>query len=419
MAGISYVIYVWHRLMRAIREERVVGFIANPLLWFTVFALMYLIVGPLLSQQSQLMFGLYATESARVLAGTLAIYTFVVLFLGYFLLQDRRLAVCELDLGALGTILLFASMLAAAMIWVAVISGGPTLLSLRDNRVAAHDFYREFFLGKYKIAMMYQVVTMGLICAALKVKSDAQFYLILFISCAPAILVDIFQGGRGLAISSLILLGSTYSIRRGVVPWKAGLIVVLGFNLHIMLLRFNPEQMQSLDFLYRFLSETFLTHFAFEHIVEREMVTGIWDLVAVFISRALPFGVGLAAAGNVGQYGGEIQNNLGLGFGLAGNICAEAYFFGGLAFCLFSPLLIVGIYSWLYRSHFLLTLPGISFVIFMNMSAQNIMRTNFYGIFAGMISVFIGYLLIINLLAWGKQILVDLDMRDREADVSP
>ena len=407
MLAVSYFFYLVKRWNFAVENKLTNGFALNPLLWLTLFGCIYLVLGSMLSSQSQIIFGINATDAARTQAGWVSIYTFLSLFIGYIWVPDRALEVIEQNLGAAGSLLVAGGLLAGVLIWFCLLSEGGALLSLKDQRVAAHDYFREIILGKYKLAMLQQIATVAALTFFLKKRSTKVSMSILFIYCAPLVLIDFFQGGRGMITGSMIFLIIVFGMQDRKIPWKLFLLLAFSFNIYTMLMRLEETDFLDKNFILRSISEIYLTQSSLVYLVEQNITTSFFELVRLFFAKMMPFGIGSSYVSQSEQYVDLIRYNLNMGFGLAGNIAAEAFYYGGYVFSVISPWIIFIVIRGLYGGGLLLTLPGLIVVLLINMSAQNIIRTEFYVTFAGIISIILSYLLPITILTWGHRVLAE------------
>ncbi len=414
---LAFMVILARRLSLATRTGNAVGFILNPTLYLLVIGYFYMVVGSMTAEAGQQTMGFSFRAEASDTASLLCYYYFFIFLLAYALNKDRFLKLRPIELGVIGNIAGMSLLFVVPFSYFILATYGPGLAALQDNRYSAMTYYIDNFL---RAGFYGQLYCIGLLASLLFIfKHQKRLWgLLLFVVVAfPFVAADFLQNGRGTITSIFLCFYLLITLRTGkiyVMPIVIFVLLLVAFGIFY---RLDYANSSIGDFLLFSSSEFFLTRSSLDLIIDAQPNTPFFDLISSCLTKVLPGAIRDFFDLTYVSYTDYVKRTMSLSFGLAGNIAAESYFFGGMTFSLISPLIIASFYTLVYRWQAFKSLPGFILAIYIILSTQNMVRTSFYENMALLLGLFL--ILFSYLLIFGRRIWILREYDPRHPDPEP
>lgn len=282
--------------------------------------------------------------------------------------------------------LLFHYLLIFILIFI-VVKYVPAIFAVREDRGAALNLYESTVNSPFKLRiLMYCHYCLMFI---LYVRSNRLVYLW---PCLLYILIDYSHGGRTVTLMTflfcyfLIILKTKKTYLFPAVCFIICMILVGVVQRSTMSDFFWGVYMAGAEF-----SNTYLTTlYLIDH--PQYMLDGL-SYFLVSVSKIFPGGMVDKMLGFGEWYGNPLSEQIGLGYGLAGNLLTEALVYGGKSFAIMQPILIGLTCLCLNRMKGRKNLFQVLFVLLLSISMQNVVRSYFWGFILYPIQILCFYLI--------------------------
>lgn len=382
----------------------------NPLLYLVVFSYFYLLVPSLLPSESPVseFLGLGRESFDRV--GLFSCWFLVVFLSAYSLSRDFSVELKEnfvtprLTL-RLATFFLIVSVGVSVFV---LYSHGFSLYVLSSNRSDSYEYYRTNILVPYAYQLVFQLAVVSSCVLALSNRNIKYFLMLL-----PFLLLDFLQGGRAftfMASVSFCLVAVLVHPRGGkrILGLVSSFVLVLFVSAFIRRSLPSSGAMEIEASLIDMFGEFYFTRLTAEYIYSYSLGAGdFFDFMLLVISKLFPqFIIGaFSSIGDIARYDVELNETVDIGFGLAGSILAESFYYGGEWFAWLAPVVIAAIYFLLYRIKIVGTLPGFVFFLLLVGSSFSIFRSAFFLSFTALIYTFFVYFSFVVFTSWRVRLL--------------
>lgn len=367
-----------YRMVHAMRTGNITGYLLNPLLYLMVLSFPYLVVGSMLSGPGHALAGFIFSPEAAFEATLVCYYFFLVILGFYFQTPDRDVVISVNQIGIIGTISTFILLISIPFSYAVLVQHGSALGALQGNRVSAMTYYGDVFLGQNYFGQLYCLGSLASILFVLKYPQSRKAVLLFFVSLFPFILTDYLQNGRGVMMSTFMIFYILFCIHRQKIYIAPVIAFVVFLSIFGIIYRTDYNNLDFTENLLNAFAEFYLTRATLDQIIDSNTLFTLQDMLDNGLSRLLPSVLRDAIGVESLSYTNYMQAQMDLSFGLAGNIVAESYFFGGFGFILVSPLIICAIYRKIYVSDAFTRLPLFLFNFYLISYTQNIVRTAFY-----------------------------------------
>lgn len=410
-----------------IRNNKSIAFI-NPCLYLLVASYLYLTIPSIFFEQYFEIMGFLLTtylnyEKESLLITNIICNWFVLVFFGYYILSiDKGIKIrANYKPKAVTTKIAFFLVIFLSLFFLAlIIIYAPQLFSatLEESRRIGELFVNVYRFKILSIALATSV--MILVWKTKKVKWYAFLIWIIIIdfltrSRGRSMFVIIFSYINYVAIFNKIRLPLILFLLVGIVStfFLRGSVNITSVNdlikipLQLLGETFNTRATTIIvyqSFLNNGSLIDYLTH-SFINIFPDIIGSNIKDLIWIDseeVTQAI-------------NYQSVIRNyyndQLGIRWGLAGNIASEALYFGGIPFALVSPLLIGAVFYLFHELNLNRTLPSFIFLnILIAELPRGIMRNTFYDTFFAVFYIMFSYLIWVVLLE-GKRVILKLPQK--------
>jgi hypothetical protein len=328
---------------------------------------------------------LYIQFAARVLALTfspqafeksqwLAIEYVTVFFIAYLISKDHIIQFTENLPGKMSRqIALIVYMLIPVILLFIITFFVPKVFALKHDRGTALMMYEKTIDGPFKLTiLLYLHVAATFILFWKKKKLALLLPLLLYW------IIDFSHGGRTMTLMTLIFGYILVVLKTEKTYFKYFLILILLMVVAGLVQRTTDSGW--LWYLYMSGVEFSNTRMTTVYLFDHPEVHG--DIVVYFanaVSKIFPGGFFAKLIDFGDWYGEYLAKKIGLGYGLAGNLMSEALFYGGVPFAVASPFIIGGFLLLLNRMKWHTKIIGLTYILILIVSMQNIVRTYFYG----------------------------------------
>lgn len=381
----------------------------NPFFYLVVFSYFYLLVPSILSAESPIsdFLGLDRESFDRV---SLFSAWFVVVFLGAYSISNDYVVelrndflVPKLTIRLASFVLLFT---VSISIYVLVLHG-PSLYGLSSSRFDSYEYYRINILVPYAFQLVFQMTA---VCASLLAlhNRNLRFFMLL----TPFLILDFLQGGRAVTFMtsvSFCLVAVLIHPNGGkkILGFVSSFIFVLFLSAFFR--RALPGSGVDIEAqLIEMFGEFYFTRLTAQYVYVYSLSAGDFlDFIVLVMSKLIPqFLVNaISDIGSIIRYDVELNETVDVGFGLAGSVLAEAFYYGGEWFAWVSPFFISASYFVLYRFKIICKLPGFVFFLLLVGSSFSIFRSAFFLSFTALIYTFLFYFSFIVLTSWDTKLL--------------
>lgn len=266
----------------------------------------------------------------------------------------------------------------------------PSVYSLHDNRGAALNLYEETINSRFKLRiLMYCHYATTFI---LYLKKRTLLYLL---PCLLYFLIDYSHGGRTVSLMTLTFVYFVIVLQtRKTYMLPVICIVFVMVMVGVIQRSTSTDLIWSLYMAGAEFSTTYMTTlYLSDH--PDYMLDG-FSYLLVSLSKLLPGGFVDRLLGFGEWYGNPLSAQIGLGYGLAGNLITESLVYGGRIFSVFQPILIGGICFLVNRMKGRKSLFGVLYSLLLVISMQNIVRSYFWGFVLYPIQILWFYLFFLN-----------------------
>lgn len=309
----------------------------------------------------------------------------------------------------------FVLLLSIAICMLMFFNHGENLYLLSGNRSSSYEYYKKEILDFYKIQIFFNM-SMASILVLVIFSKNFKYY---FFSI-PYVLLDILTGGRGYMFVVLMSFLLVYLlINPG--KLKAALFWVVFFVIVVFILAFIRRS-APLEFLsdYRlliveFLGEFYYTRLTAEYVYLYQLGrSNVFDYFSLVISKLAPQFLieSLFSDLDRTRYDVYINDELNVGFGMAGSIIAEAYYYGGAYLSWLFPIVMSAFYFFCQKFFIIRSFSGFVFFAILIWSTYAIFRSAFFINIAALIYFFLVYLFFISFLGANSRMLYRV--RDRQ-----
>lgn len=401
---IFVVIYVSRRMRNAINSDELIGFLLNPMLYFVVFGVFYLLLGNIfigLGAFETLNTGLPINITDVTYSKVYVDIFFIFIFIFYVFFKDKKgLRFKYISYNSVNEIVFNVINCAILIFSLAVLfKYASTLLSLRSDRALVYEYFANEIYTPYRIGVIVNIYSAILIILSFSDRKISR--VIVLLPFLVFVALDSLQGGRSIIVRLGLILYIVIAIRNNKVYFWETLLAVIFFGFLPALNRIAEGD--GIYALFITFGEFIFTRATVDYVIYYDLFGSALDAVMKYMSSFLPGVIGGALIGDVSSYSDIISNISGLSWGLAGNIVAESVFYFG-DFYLFSVPIIALTSSLFYKNTVLTRLPFVIVTIIYISNIQNIYRTSFFEFGLIMFYLMFSYLLIFTLVLWNKKI---------------
>lgn len=403
--GLGYLAYTVRRARRAAHSDRVVGFILNPCFYLSGYAFLYLLLGTLISEAGQEMYGFGFSDETRSLSNSLMLYYFVIFFAAYAASDDKVLAFeRRISIKSLALVRLtgFGCLLVASAI---LVIHGPTLLSMSADRNQVYAYFVEHIFYDWRYGTLINFMILFFICEYLVSKPDASALRVALFVFLPVLVIELLLGGRAALLKIFLGVFIVTCLKRGKLYLRYLAYSFIALTAIGLVQRFDVTTMEIGQTALSALGELILSRTTTDLVIENGLSGNGFVYSISSVLSLLPGVVNTFVFPNSINYIDAVAGSAGREFGLGGNIVSEAYFYGGLWFALISPFIIAASMFWLNGARFTRRFPGFLFLLFVILGLQNMMRTSFYDQLPVYVYLMCSYFLFITLLDSGNRVL--------------
>lgn len=395
--GLTYLAYTVRRARRAGNSRKVAGFILNPCFYLSGYAFLYLLLGTLISESGQEMYGFGFSDETRSLSNSLMLYYFLVFFAAYAASDDKVLAlkkrVAIKSLAFVRVIGIVCLLIASAILVV----HGPALFSMSGDRNQVYAYFVEHIFYDLRYGTLINFMLLFFVCEYLAAKPNVSVLRIALLAFLPVFFIELMLGGRAALLKIFLSIFIVTCLKKGKLYLRYLLYSFLTLAAIGLIQRFDISAMEIGQTALSALGELILTRTTTDLVIENSL-SGNGFMYSISSALALfPGAVNTLIFPNSVNYIDVVSSTAGREFGVGGNIVSEAYYYGGLGFALVSPIIIAVSMYLLNRARFTMHLPGFLFLLFVILGLQNVMRTSFYDQLPAYVYLMCSYFLFITL----------------------
>ncbi|MEO8151878.1 MAG: hypothetical protein ABI605_02330 [Rhizobacter sp.] len=396
--ALCFVGYAVRRARHAVRSGRTAGFILNPCFYLSGYGFLYLLLGTLISEAGQEMYGFGFSDETRWLSNGLALFYFVIFFAAYVASEDRMLVFRQkIPIKSLAFVRLIgiACFLIAGAI---LVIHGPTLLGMSSDRNAVYAYFVDNIFYNWRYGTLINFLILVFICECLAAGPDVNPLRIAFLIFLPVLAIELMLGGRAALLKIFLSVFVVSCLKKEQLYLRYLLysfVVLAGIGL---IQRFDIASMDLGQTTLSALGELILTRTTTDLVIENGLSGSGLAYSASTALSLLPGVVNNFLFPDSVNYIDVVARNAERAYGLGGNLVSEAYYYGGLPFALLSPWLVAACMYMLNGARFTRRLPGFIFVLFVILGLQNMMRTSFYDQFPTYLYLVWSYFLFVTLL---------------------
>ncbi|WP_439830239.1 hypothetical protein [Aeromonas caviae] len=404
IALVSVMIYISKRMRVAINGNNLIGFILNPMLYFVVFGLLYLLLGNIfvgLGAFKLLPTGLPINIDDKTYSKFYVDLFFLFIFIAYFFIKDKtglKFQYIRYNKNNELFFIFISSVIFLFSIFI-IFKFASTLLSLRDDRALVYEYFANEIYIPYRVGAIVNLYSAILIILGFSERKASRIFVLL--PFFTFVILDLLQGGRSIGVRLGIVLYIIVVIRNNrFYLWEVLLaVIVVGF---LPALNRITESNGLYAWFIAF-GEFIFTRSTVDYVIYYNFFGTALDAVLKYSSSFLPGIVGTYFVGDSISYSEMISNISGLSWGLAGNIVSESIFYFGDFYLITVPVIVLTS-SLFYQNLTLTRMPFLIVTIIYISNVQNIYRTSFYEFGLVMIYLMFSYLIVFTVLLWNKKI---------------
>ncbi|MEL4300476.1 hypothetical protein ACE02Z_02535 [Shewanella xiamenensis] len=398
------IFYLVRRLNRAAATGDLVGFLLNPMLYFLVFAVLYLLVANIFVEFGAyqiLLTGLPGNVDEITDSNLYVLIYFVGVFFCYILTADLKGVKFKplIYNGFNESCFLLLSLIIFLFSFYLCIKYGGTLLSLRADRSIVYEYFATQVYLPYRVGVIVNVYSALLVILIFSRRKLSRAIVLLPFICFVAL--DFMQGGRSIIIRLFIIVYLCFAILNNKTYLKSSIIAVFSLGVLPVLSRFTDGD--GFHSLFIVFGEFIYTRVTVDYVIYHGFNGDSVYLFLKYFFSLLPGVIGNSFVGEEVNYREMVADASGLSFGLAGNIVAESFFYLG-NFFIVTLIFIFFTAKVFYLKSTVGRLPFVIGLIIFISNVQNIFRTSFFEFGLVIFYLMISYLCIFTVLLWKKRI---------------
>ena len=367
ISGIFYTIKRFHRNPS--------GSLLNPLFYMVILSLFYFIIPLIFLPFSLKVMDMEVSQRTIFKSCFLSFYYTSIFFLFYILSKDRnvRFSCVQFNNKSIKIAKIINICICILLIYI-IIFRVPHILALRSSRGVAFGMYNNLIEGPFKFRLVL-LFHLGII-SFLFIKFKRYKY---FLPLICYLIIDFSHGGRILSVIVLLFFYIHFVIDRGKSYIKYSFIAIISLIILGVLQR-DSSEFQLMWKIYSSVTEFCNTYLTTVYLIEHpEYSQDISSYTVLWISRCVPGGMVGKMMGIDTWYGELLSQEIGQGYGLAGNIISESLVYGGFYLALINPILIGFICYVINNLKGKDTLAGFWFVMYLCIPIQENFRQYFWG----------------------------------------
>lgn len=398
------IFYIVRRLYSAVAAGDLIGFLLNPMLYFLVFAVLYLLISNILvgfGAYQVLITGLPSNVDELTGSNFYVLIYFVALLFCYMLTVDLKgVKFSPLKYNVFNeSFFLLLSLIIFLFSFYVCVKHGSTLLALRADRAFVYEYFANQVYVPYRIGVIVNVYSALLIVLIFSRRKFSRVIVLLPFLCFFAL--DFMQGGRSIIIRLFIIIYLCFAILNNKTYLKSSLVSIIALGALPVLNRFAEGD--GIHSLFIAFGEFIYTRVTVDYVIYHGFNGDSLYLYLKYILTLLPGVIGNSLIGEEINYREMVADSSGLSFGLAGNIVAESIFYFG-DYYIITLVFIFITAKFFYLKSTICRLPFVIGLIIFISNVQNIFRTSFFEFGLVIFYLMISYLFIFTMLLWRKKI---------------
>jgi len=403
--GLAYIAYTVRRARRAVRSDRAGGFVLNPCFYLSGYAFLYLLLGTLISEAGQELYGFGFSDETRWLSNSLMLYYFFIFF-GVYAVSDDEVIAFEKRISIKSLTIIRLVGIACLLIATGIlVVHGPTLLSMSGDRNQVYAYFVEHIFYDLRYGTLINFMIVFFVCEYLRSKPAANPLRIGLFVFLPVLIIELLVGGRAVLLKVLLVVFIVTCLKKGKLYLRYLLYSFIALASIGLIQRFDVATVDLGQTALNALGELILTRTTTDIVIENGLSGSGYAYSISSMLSLLPGVVNTLSFPDSVNYIDVVTSAAGREYGVAGNIVSEAYYYGGLWFALISPFIISTCMYALNGARFTRHLPGFLFLMFVILGLQNMMRTSFYDQLPAYVYLMYSYFLFITLLDFGNPVL--------------
>lgn len=382
--------------------------IFNFSLYPLVFSYFYLLIPSFLPSESLVASMLTLSDMSEMAVNKFSAWTVFVFAAFYFFSKDYRLSLNQ-DI-RFSSITVKMAVLIRVVVFVVfgiiAIRHGSVLYSLAGDRSAAYEYYSLEILNAYRLPILFSFTVVSSLVLFLARRKFSELIPLSFF-----IVLDGLQGGRGVSLAAFMICYMCWIMVNPNAFRKANiasmLVLVLLF-LSAFVRRYVGTE-DTTNIWHALFGEFYYTRLTAQFTYDYFLGAG--DAVSYIlyaISKLIPQFLVAPFFNELGlmPYHVLLNEQSGIGFGLAGSLISESLYYGGEWGGYFSPIVIAGVYLLLQRRQVIYGLPGFVFFLLLTSMTYVILRTGFYTNLFSLVYMFVVYLGVIIIPSFKVRVLI-------------
>lgn len=352
------------------------GSLMNPLFLLLAFSLLYFSLPALYVEYALMVMRTEVTTNTIETARLYSITYISCFYIFYLLSKDRKFCLTNSSPSkiTIGISKILWILISLFLIFIIIVYF-PQIYTLRDSREMALQAYEILINMRFKLRIILYLHLCVIFVLFWKDKS-----LFWLLPCFLYLIIDYSHGGRTMSLLVILFSYFLLILKTEKHFLKFTIIVVFIMITSGLLQRTNADgsffwyiYSSGLEF-----SNTYLTTVIYlDDMSIFEQSTS--EYIIVSLSKVLPGGLVDKYLDFGEWYGNGLSDQLGFGFGLAGNLITEALIYGGKIWAFINPFVIGSFMLTLNRSNIHKNLWGFFYLLIICITMQNIVRSYFYG----------------------------------------
>lgn len=364
------------------------GSLINPLFLLLLFSLLYFLV-PLLYLDLILETTQFPDSSVNKISLYLFSIWYILIFL-FFYKKSNPIECNFSDISPSYTVYrssCYIYYIINIILILIVILYVPSIYSLKEDRGAALNLYEGMVNSRFKLRILMYCHFCSIFIIFWKKKT-----LKVLLPCLLYFIIDYSHGGRTVSLMTLLFCYYIYILKTQKTHIVFFLIIILLLLIAGIIQRSSSDEL--LWNLYMGGAEFSNTYLTTVYLVDHPdyRLDGLSYFI-VSLSKIFPGGMVDKMLGFGEWYGNELSNDIGLGYGLAGNLITEGLVYGGMLFAIINPILIGLVCFFINKMRHRKELFFILFSLILSVSMQNIVRSYFWGFILYPIQILCFYLI--------------------------
>lgn len=352
------------------------GSLMNPLFLLLIFSLFYFSLPALYIEYALMIMRTSVKIDTIETAKLYSIVYIFCFFVFYLLSKDHKFCFTDSSPSnmTVGISKILWGVISLFLIFL-IIMYFPKIYVLRDSREMALDAYEHLINMRFKLRLILYAHLC--IIFVLFWKDKSLFWLF---PCLLYLIIDYSHGGRTMSLLVILFSYLILILKTDKHYLKFAIIIVFIMATSGLVQRANADgsiywylYFSGLEF-----SNTYLTTVLYlDDMSIYEQST--FEYVVVSLSKIVPGGLADKYFGFGEWYGNGLSEQLGFGFGLAGNLITEALVYGGKTWAFINPIVIGSFMLTLNKSNIHKNLWGFFFILIICITMQNMVRSYLYG----------------------------------------